>query len=98
MNTYIYILRLIPRLYNDNAWSNSDDEIVNKHFNRLKTDYEKHIVIHAGRTDDTMDNRFGIVIFWANDINEATLYMLDDPAIQNQIMTGEVYLYRMAIY
>lgn len=97
MNTYIYVLKLIPRLYNDESWTKEDESIVMDHFNKLKEDHENKKVILAGRTDKTDEDGFGIVIFKAADISEATAYMNSDPAVANGIMTAKVQKYHIAL-
>lgn len=97
MNTYIYVLRLVKRLYDDDAWTEKDKIIVNDHFIRLKQDHEKGIVKLAGRTERTDDDGFGIVIFEAPDDMAADGYMNDDPAVRHGLMTAKVRRFRPAI-
>lgn len=97
MNTYIYTLNLIKRLWSDEAWDDIDKAIVAEHFNRLKIDFERGIVLHAGRTEKTDAGGFGIVIFKAADLRSAEKYMLDDPAVAQGIMKANCQLYRVAL-
>jgi len=95
MQTFIYVLKLIPRLYDDNAWSENDIKIIDEHFNRIKKDIKSSKIIHVGRTLDTKDNGFGLVVFYAEDIEEALTYAHSDPAVLNGIMEVSCQAYKV---
>lgn len=95
MKEYIYILKLIPRLHDEKNWTQSEDDLISQHFLRLKKYCEEGIVYTAGKTVD--DKGFGIVIFSAENEEEATLFMMEDPAVKHGIMTAEVFPYRTAL-
>jgi len=98
MNTYIYILKLSSRLYQSDAWTSFDNQCIQDHFERLKSDFEQGIVIHAGRTEDPNEHGFGVVIFKAHDFGQAIQYMQNDPAIIHGLMSGKCQPYRVAIH
>ena len=98
MKTFIYQLKLDPSLYEDRAWADEDHKAVELHFLRLKEDYEKGLVIHVGRTEDPTKDGFGIVIFYAENIEDAKTYMLADPAVKGGQMTAEVFPYKQAFH
>ncbi|MGD9761314.1 MAG: hypothetical protein AB7U52_02625, partial [Candidatus Izemoplasmatales bacterium] len=95
MKTYIYILKLIPRLFDDNNWTDSDDLIIEKHFNRIKTDYFNNKIIHVGRTINPANDGFGMVVYYAENDQEAEEYMLLDPAVEAKIMTATYREYKV---
>lgn len=95
---FIYVLHLIPRLMDDQAWTKDDEHYVSDHFDRLKKDTAEGIVLLAGRTSQTDETGFGIVIFQANSLIEAQDYMANDPAVLNGIMTAEVHEFRLALW
>lgn len=74
-----------------------EQDITIQHFNYLKDLMDQGTVVLAGRTINTDPSSFGIVIFVAEDDNAAKQIMLNDPAIKNRIMRGEIFPYRMAI-
>jgi len=86
MKEYIYVLKLVQRLHDDQAWTEIDNQAVNDHFLRLKTDHESGKVLHVGRTLDAV-NGFGQVVFQAENDLDAQAYALSDPAVQNGQMT-----------
>lgn len=95
MREYIYVLKLIPRLHDEKNWTESEHEIISQHFLRLKKYCEEGIVFTAGKTED--DKGFGIVIFSAENEEEATIFMKEDPAVSHGIMNAEVFPYRTAL-
>lgn len=97
MNTYIYVLRLIERLYDDSAWTSEDEKLVSEHFHRLKADTEKGKVILAGKTERTDEYGFGIVIFREDSYEKAKEYAMTDPAVLGGIMTMTLERYSVAL-
>ncbi|KMJ56864.1 hypothetical protein AB685_19250 [Bacillus sp. LL01] len=97
LQTYIYVLRLPERLYDPELWTGEEKNIVSQHFSYLKKNVEDGVVILAGRTDQTDETGFGIVIFVARSETEAERFMNNDPAVASEIMTGELSRYRLAL-
>lgn len=96
-NQFIYKLKLIPSLLDENNWTERENNIVKIHFERLKELTEKGTVIMAGRTINSDESQFGIVIFEAADINEAEIFMNEDPAVKEKIMSAELFPFRVAV-
>ncbi len=94
---FVYVLELSPRLHDDNNWTQKDEDIVNKHFIRLKKYTEENKVILAGRTINKSSECFGLVIFEASSEEEALEFMNGDPAVEEGIMTAKLYPYRVAL-
>ena len=82
----------------DTVWTDFDKQSVEAHFDRLKEDFSKGFIHHVGRTEDPTGEGFGIVIFQANNLEEATDYMMKDPAIMHGQMTGKVFEYRLVFH
>lgn len=95
MATYIYVLRLIARLTDEKAWTKADEIAVEHHYQRIKRDYERGIVLHVGRTEDTGLHGFGIVIYSADSDQDAEQYMLGDPAVIGGQMTATYQRYKL---
>ena len=93
---YVYVLELIPRLHNDNNWTELDEDIVKRHFIRLKKYTEAGKVILAGRTLNQASESFGLVVFEASSEEEALEFMNGDPAVEEGIMTAKLFPYRVA--
>ena len=50
--TFVYVLRLIPRLHDDKAWTEKDVAIVQRHASHLTAETKARRVILAGRTTE----------------------------------------------
>lgn len=94
---FIYVLHLVSRLIDDKAWTEADKAAVGRHFNRLKAAAESGEMILAGRTPESGDKTFGIVIFDAKDEAAAKKFMDDDPAVVAGIMTAELHPFALAL-
>ena len=71
--------------------------IVSEHFDYLKGLTERGIVILAGRTLNTDESSFGIVIFNAETEDEAQAIVRDDPAVRGGVMAATTFPYRIAL-
>ena len=94
---FIYVLRLVPRLYSDSAWTKDDNAAVARHFTRFKQAIETGELILAGRTQEPGDKTFGIAIFEAKDEDAARKFMESDPAVVAGIMTAELHPFFIAL-
>jgi uncharacterized protein YciI len=98
MKQYVYVLRLIERLWSVEAWTEVDNAIVKAHFTYLKGLLAEGRLILAGKTDGNDERTFGLVIFEANDEAEARRIMAQDPTVLKGIMRAELSAYRVALY
>ena len=94
---FIYVLRLVPRLYDDKNWTNEDEMALSRHFARFKHAIETGELILAGRTREPGDKTFGIAIFEANDETAARKFMESDPAVVAGLMTAELHPFGVAL-
>lgn len=74
-----------------------EEAIVSQHFAYLQRLLAEGVVILAGRTLNTDESSFGIVIFQARSPEEARRVMDEDPAVQTGVMRAELYPYRVAL-
>jgi uncharacterized protein YciI len=94
---FICVLRLVPRLYEEQAWTKDDSAAFDKHSNRLKEATDRGQVILAGRTAESLDKTFGIVVFEAKD-QEAALEFIDgDPIVAASLVTAEIHPFSLAL-
>ena len=94
---FIYVLKLVPRLHSDSAWTDDDKAALARHFNRFKESIDKGELILAGRTMEPGDKTFGIAIFDATDEAAAKKYMEADPAVTGGVMTAELHPFAIAL-
>lgn len=94
---FIYVLRLVPRLHSDSAWTKDDEAALSRHFARFKRATETGELILAGRTPEPGDKTFGIAIFEATDEAAARKFMEGDPAVAAGLMTAELHPFAVAL-
>jgi uncharacterized protein YciI len=94
---FIYVLRLVPRLYDDKNWTKEDEMALSRHFARFKHAIETGELILAGRTSEPGDKTFGIAIFEAKDELAARKFMESDPAVVAGLMTAELHPFSIAL-
>lgn len=92
---FIYFLKLIPELIEDNNWTERENDIVERHFLRLQGLVKEGKVILAGRTLNTDPE--GIVILEVDSEEEANKLMENDPAVKEKVMTARLLPYRVAL-
>lgn len=94
---FIYVLHLVPRLYNDKSWTKEDSTVLDRHFTRFQQAIKSGQLILAGRTKETGDKTFGIAIFQAPDEAAARKFMEEDPAVAGGLMTAELHPFAVAL-
>ena len=95
--TYLYVLRLDPRLHVEAAWTDGDRATVTAHFQYLSQATESRKVVLAGRTDEAHDKTFGLVIFEAESEAAARAFMQSDPAVIAGVMSATLHRYSIAL-
>jgi uncharacterized protein len=94
---FIYVLKLVPRLYADSAWTKEDTAALERHFARFQEATKSGQLILAGRTSEPGDKTFGIAIFEAPDEDAARKFMQEDPAVVGGLMTAELHPFAVAL-
>jgi uncharacterized protein YciI len=95
-NNFIYVLRLVPRLYDDKKWTKKDKAALDRHSSRFREAIKSGQLILAGRTKEPGDKTFGIAIFRASDEAAARAFMKADPAVSAGLMTAELHPFAVA--
>jgi uncharacterized protein YciI len=95
--TFIYVLRPVPRLHDDKAWTKEDNAALEKHIVRFNEATKSGQLILAGRTKEPGDKTFGIAIFRAPDEAAAKKFMEEDPAVVAKLMTAELHPFAIAM-
>jgi len=94
---FIYVLHLVPRLYDDKAWTAEDKAAVDRHLANFKAAVQSGQLILAGRTRESGDKTFGVAIFEAADEAAAQKFMQADPAIAAGVMTAELHPFAVVL-
>jgi uncharacterized protein YciI len=74
-----------------------EDETISRHFAYLCDLEARSILILAGRTLNTDETTFGIVIFNADSDQAALDTMNNDPSVSGGVMRARLYPYRVAL-
>ena len=88
---FIYVLHLVPRLYDDKAWTAEDKAAVDRHLANFKAAVQSGQLILVGRTMEPGDKTFGIAIFEAADETAARKFMESDPTVMAGVMSAELH-------
>jgi uncharacterized protein YciI len=72
--------------------------VVDEHFAYLERLVAEGVVLMAGRTLETGERTFGLVVLQAGSEDEARARMRDDPAVAQGVMQAELYPYRVALW
>lgn len=94
---FLYKLTLPERLQTQGGWTEADNKAVAQHFEYLKELHKQGVLILAGRTDESFDRTFGLVIFEAEDEAAARAIMAADPAVKAGVMQVSFHPYRVAL-
>ena len=70
---------------------------ITEHFEHLKSLTESGVVILAGRTLNTDESSFSIVIYRAEDDDAARSIMESDPAVAAGVFRAELFPYSVAL-
>ena len=74
-----------------------ETNIVSQHYNYLSSLTEEGVVLLAGRTLNTDESSFGIVIILVDSEDMALEIMKNDPAVKNNVMSANLYPFRTAL-
>lgn len=99
LKQYLGVLTLVEKYKDEKNWSKNDQAAVGQHFERLVKYKNEGVVVLAGRTQYDLNNpdMMGLVIFNAKDDAAAQQFMMEDPAIKNNIMLAKVHPYDIAV-
>ena len=75
----------------------AEADVIQRHFSYLQRLMMAGAVQMAGRTLNTDDSSFGIVIFEAESEEAASEIVQNDPAVQKGVMHAELFPFRTAL-
>ena len=93
---FMYVQRLVPRLYDGEKWRKEDKEALDRHLARFHEAAKSGQLILAGRTSEPNDKSFGVAIFRASDEAAARAFMKADPTVSAGLMTAELHPFAVA--
>lgn len=74
--------------------TSEEREIINAHFEHLKSNMEQGILWFAGRTEGA---ELGLAVINCESEQEAQEILDEDPCIVNKVMTGKLYPFMIAL-
>ncbi len=75
----------------------AESAIVGQHFAYLQELTQAGIILMAGRTLNTDADSMGIVVFYAQDEQQAQKLVAADPAVAQGVMRAKLYPFRVAL-
>lgn len=95
---YLGVLTLVEKYKDQKNWGKNDQGI-GQYFQRLVKYKNEAVVVLAGRTQYDLNNphMMGLVVFNAKDDAAALQFMMEDPAVKNNIMLAKVHPYDIAV-
>jgi uncharacterized protein YciI len=94
---FLYTIKPIRAALLSEEPTDNEAATIKEHFDYLQSLATRGVVILAGRTLNTDQSSFGIVILRARDEATAQAIMEDDPAVKQRIMQATLYPYRVAL-
>jgi uncharacterized protein YciI len=91
---------LYPQYFDNNAWTQKENELIGIHFRYLQDLLEKKTLFLAGRTvnEPMTEKDCGIAILEVNSEEEARTIMENDPAVKGKLMYAELFEFSLALF
>jgi len=93
MPDFLYLIHPLRHEFFENP-TPFEDEVMDEHYAYLKKATKEGIVLLAG---PCLDETFGIVVLTAEDEAAARNFMLNDPAVKNNVMMAELHPMKVSI-
>lgn len=94
---YLYVIRPARPEMLTGGMTEAEQNTVAAYFEYLQGLADRGVVRIAGRTLDTGNQTFGLVVFMAASGTEAQRVVDEDPAVRERVMTAELFPFRIAI-
>lgn len=93
MKEYLYLIHPYRHGFFD-APTPEEEAVLNEHFEYLKQATETGLVLLAG---PCLDDTFGLVVFRAENDEDANTFMFNDPSIKKNVMAAELHPLRVSL-
>ena len=94
---FVYMLHVAPRLHDEKLWTDKEKAAAGQHYQRLVKATDAGQVIFAGRTTESLDKTFGMVVFEADSEAQAKAFMEGDPAVVAGVMTATLHPFSVVL-
>ena len=97
MPQYLFRIQPIRSVALSKGFTESESRTISEHFAYLQKLTGEGTVLLAGRTTNTDNSSFGIVIFNATSEEDARQIMNNDPAVKDHVFRAELFPYRNSL-
>ncbi len=98
MQHFLYQLHLVRQDLLDTRPTNEEAQVIQDHFDYLREHHTAGTVLLAGRTDTSGLDTFGVVVIQCEDETQASEIVRADPAVARQVMTANLFPFRLALF
>jgi len=98
MQEFVYVLRVTRLAMLTEGPTEQEAAAVGRHFEYLKELTQQRIVLMAGRTLTADNQTRGYVVLQAPDEKSARDMMQGDPAVEEGVMTAELFPFKVALW
>ncbi len=94
-----YLIKLVlnSQFHSNEAWTDKEFALAAGHFDHLKRLKAEGRLIIAGRTQEPHEHTFGIMIFTADNDEQAQAVLDEDPAVIGGLMIASLHPYHVAL-
>ncbi|MEN8006693.1 MAG: YciI family protein [Candidatus Krumholzibacteriota bacterium] len=96
MEQFLYKLTSMRADMLSEGLTDRENEVIENHAAYLSELKDKGVVKLAGRTLNTDESSFGVVIFEAENEKAARLIMANDPAVKENVLAARLFPFRIA--
>lgn len=96
MNQFIYVLKLTRLGLLTEGPTEAEGAVLQAHFEYLQSMLAEKKAVLFGRTQTTDESTFGIVIFRAENQQQAEAFMQNDPTVKEGVMSATLFPYQIA--
>jgi uncharacterized protein YciI len=97
MQQFIYRIRPSRTAMLTSGPTPAESAAIGEHFSYLETLTASGVVLLAGRTLNSDESTFGIVVFATDSESEAAQIMAKDPAVEKGVMKAELYPFKASL-
>ena len=96
-SNFVYVLRPTRVAMLAEGPTDHEQQVVGEHVQYLEDLAAQGVVELAGRSSTDDESTFGIVLFSAPDEDGARQVMRGDPAVRNNVMSAQLFPFRVAV-
>ncbi len=95
MKLYIYDMSLNSNYHDASTWNAQVHEVFHQHSDFLNRAVQHGRILFMGQTDTAPMDNYGVVLFEAENQEDADDFIRSDPAIARGIMVGRAFPFKL---